>query len=283
MIAPPSAATRVVALLGNPVSHSLSPALQNAAFRAAGVDGVYVALRCDAADFPGLLRGLARAGGAGNVTVPHKEAAALVVDRRTEAAERTGACNAFWPEDGALCGDNTDVAGFAAVAPALLGHEPRGARVLLVGAGGAARAVVWALVTGGAAEVVVLNRTPERADALVERFRAGGTRLIRAGSAAELSRERFDLAVNSTTLGLRPADPLPLPLDGGPEIGAALDLVYSPAETPWVRAMRARGIPASDGLEMLLGQGAAAFERWWGIPAPVQAMRDALPRRGGAA
>lgn len=276
----PTAATRVVALLGTPVSHSLSPVFQNAALRAAGLDAVYVALRCDAAVFPDLLRGIARAGGAGNVTVPHKEAAALAVERHTAAVERTGACNTFWLEGGEVWGDNTDVAGFAGAARALLGREPRGARVLLAGAGGAARAVLCALADAGADQVVVLNRTPERAAALAQAFGGGGPRLAVAGSAAELAGERFDLAVNATALGLRPDDPHPLPPDGGPELGAALDLVYAPDETAWVRAARERGVPAADGLEMLLRQGAAAFERWWGIPAPLDAMRAALPPRG---
>ncbi|HEV2734619.1 MAG TPA: shikimate dehydrogenase [Longimicrobiaceae bacterium] len=280
MTSPPTAATRVVALLGTPVSHSLSPVFQNAALRAAGLDGVYVALRCDSAAFPGLLRGIARAGGAGNVTVPHKEAAVLAVDRRTPAVERTGACNAFWLEDGEVWGDNTDVAGFTAAAGALLGREPGGARVLLAGAGGAARAVLCALADSGAEEVVVLNRTPGRAEALASAFRGVGPRLVVATSAAELAGERFDLAVNSTALGLKPGDPHPLVLDGGPRFDAALDLVYAPDETPWVRAARERGVPAADGLEMLLRQGAAAFERWWGIPAPLDAMRAALPPRG---
>lgn len=280
MTALPGASTRLVALLGDPVSHSLSPAFQNAAFRAAGVDGAYLALRCGAGDFPALLRALARAGGAGNVTLPHKEAAALALDGCTDAVERTGACNTFWLEEGRVRGDNTDVEGFAAAAEALLGTPVRGLRVLVAGAGGAARGALWALVRGGAAEVVVVNRTAGRAEELIRRFAGEGTRLSRAGDAGELRGERFDLAVNATTLGLRDGDPLPLPAAGGPEIGAGLDLVYAPDETPWVRALRRESVPAADGLEMLLRQGAAAFERWWGIPAPLDAMRAALPRRG---
>ncbi|HEX2188019.1 MAG TPA: hypothetical protein VHG51_03925 [Longimicrobiaceae bacterium] len=276
----PTAATRVLAILGSPVSHSLSPVFQNAAIRAAGLDAVYVALACGAAELPGLLRGIARAGGAGNVTVPHKEAAVLALDRALPAAERTGACNAFWREDGRVVGDNTDVAGFAAAAAALLGGEPRGARVLLAGAGGAARAVLCALAGAGAERVALLNRTPERARALAAAFGRDGLRVDCAGSPAELAGERFDLAVNSTVLGLRPDDPFPLPPEGGPAFGAALDLVYSPTETAWVRALRERGVPAADGLEMLIAQGAAAWERWWGTPAPMAAMRAALPRRG---
>lgn len=277
----PTARTRVTALLGDPVAHSLSPVFQNAALRAAGLDGVYVALRCDAAALPGLLLGIARAGGAGNVTVPHKEAAARTVERRTRAVERTGACNTFWLRDGEVWGDNTDVTGFAGAAGALLGAEPRGARVLLAGAGGAARAVLCALAEAGAGAVVVLNRTPGRAEALAGAFRDAGLRLSVARTPAELAGERFDLAVNSTSLGLRADDPFPLPAGGGPSFGAAMDLVYAPGETAWVRALRERGVPAADGVEMLLRQGAAAFERWWGMPAPVDAMRAAFPRREG--
>lgn len=283
MTPPPTSSTRLVALLGDPVAHSLSPAFQNAALRAAGLDGVYLALRCGADELPGLLRGIALSGGAGNVTVPHKEAAFRAVDRRTEAAERTGACNTFWLRGGEVWGDNTDVAGVSAAAEALLGRPPRGLRVLMAGAGGAASAALCALAEAGAGEVVVLNRTPGRAEALLARFRDAGIPLSRAESAEALRGERFDLAVNATSLGLRPGDPLPLPPRGGPEVAAGLDLVYAPGETPWVHALRAAGVPAADGVEMLLRQGAAAFERWWGVPAPLEAMRAALPARERAA
>ena len=145
MIPRVDARTRLVALLGDPVSHSLSPVIQNAAFRAAGVPGVYLALRTPAGSLGEMMRGIAAGGGAGNVTVPHKEAAVAVLDRATDAVRNTGACNTFWAESGVLWGDNTDVAGFRAAAAALLGSPPRGARVLLIGAGGAARAVIAAL------------------------------------------------------------------------------------------------------------------------------------------
>lgn len=275
MTAPASPATRLIALLGNPVAHSLSPRFQNAAFRAAGVDAVYLALRCGAEEVPGLIRGIALAGGGGNVTVPHKEVAARAVERTTEAVARTGACNTYWSEAGVVCGDNTDVAGVAEAVRALLGAPPTGARVLLLGAGGAARAALVALLDARADQVVVLNRTVDRARALQQAV-AGGGGVSLATSAAELVRERFDLVINSTSLGLHAEDPLPLPLDGGPAISAGLDLVYARGSTAWVRELRARGVPAADGMEMLLHQGAAAFQRWWPLPAPLEAMRAAL-------
>lgn len=269
--------TRLIALLGDPVSHSLSPRFQNAAFRAAGVDGVYLALRCDAEELPGLIRGIARAGGGGNVTLPHKLLAAEVVELRTADLERTGACNTFWREGGRICGDNTDVAGVRAAVRALIG-SPADARVLLLGAGGAARATLAALQDDGAAVIQILNRTPARARDLVESFRAhtprGEIEVIENGGA--LRGERFDIVINSTSLGLRDDDPLPLHFDAVGEVGAALDLVYAPGETRWVREAKARRIAAADGIEMLLHQGVAAFERWWGEPAPLEVMRAAL-------
>lgn len=269
-----TARTRTFALLGSPVSHSLSPRLQNAAFRAAGVDGVYVALACSEADFPGLLRALGRAGGGGNVTVPHKRAAVQVIDAPTPEVERTGACNTFWWEDGVIHGDNTDVEGFRAAAGALLGSVA-GARVLVLGAGGAARAAVAALLDGRADAVAVLNRTAPRAEALRDALDPSGRR-VRVLVPGALRREGFDLVVNATSLGLHAEDPLPLRLDAVGRVGAALDLVYRTSETAWVAHARAEGVPAADGREMLLHQGAAAFRRWWGAEAPLEAMREAL-------
>jgi shikimate dehydrogenase len=268
----PSASTRLFALLGDPVSHSLSPAFQNAALRAAGLDGVYVVLRCAPSDVAGLIRGIARAGGGGNVTVPHKEAAAAAVDRRTATVERTGACNTFWLEDGEVWGDNTDVAGARAAIRAVAADEALES-VLVVGAGGAARAVLCAL-EGSARQVTLLNRRLDRALELAARFTSESLQIEVLPLDADLSDRTFDLAINSTSLGLRPADPLPP--TGGAQFAAALDIVYSPSGTPWVHHLRAHGIPAADGKEMLLQQGAAAFRRWWRDEPPIDAMRAAL-------
>ncbi|MGH7459166.1 MAG: shikimate dehydrogenase [Longimicrobiaceae bacterium] len=270
-----SSCTRLAVLLGDPVEQSLSPAIQNAALRAAGLDAVYLALRCDGGALPGLVRGVAEAGGGGNVTVPHKESAAGLMERKTAALEVTGACNTFWSEGGELCGDNTDVAGFLGALERELRIDPAGARVLLLGAGGAARAVLYGLGQRSVSEVVVVNRTPARARRLVTWFDYIPLRTVE--SLADLRGESFDLAVNATTLGLRPDDPLPF----GEEVkfGAGFDLVYRPGGTGWIRAMRERGVPAADGTEMLLRQGAASFERWWGQEASLEAMRAALKER----
>lgn len=267
------------------MSHSLSPVIQNAAIDAAGVDGMYLALRCGQSELAGLLRGIALAGGGGNVTLPHKEAAAALVDERSAAVRRTGACNTFWLEDDVIHGDNTDVAGFLRALAAIAGGSPRGARVLLLGAGGAARAVLAALMDEGADQVLVLNRTLSRAQAVATRV--GDQRVRVVPSPDQLAEESVDIVVNTTSLGLSPDDPLPVDLSLVSHIGALLDLAYGLHEPPLVSAARQRGIPCADGMEMLVAQGAASFERWWRREAPLDAMRaalrQALTRRGAPA
>lgn len=269
-----TSSTRVLALLGDPVGHSLSPVLQNAAFGAAGVDGVYVAVRCAPDDLVGFMRGLSRAGGGGNITLPHKEKAASVLDVPSETVRRTGACNTFWgDEEGRVHGDNTDVEGLRRALRSFL-DTTQGIRVLLLGAGGAARATLMGLLEEGASEVVVHNRSTERARAVARRI--GGERARVAGHVSELDGQDFDLAINATRLGLSPDDPSPLDFERLARVGAAMDLVYGPETTPFVRAAEEFGVRATDGVEMLVQQGAASFERWWGRPAPVDAMRTAM-------
>lgn len=270
-----TARTRLLALLGDPVAHSGSPEIQNAAFAEAGVDGVYVAVRCARTDLDGLMRGLANAGGGGNVTIPHKERAASILDERSEAVRRTGACNTFWgDEEGRLHGDNTDVEGFRRALRAFLEGSPSGLRALLLGAGGAARAALLGLLEEGADEVVLFNRTAERARAVARRI--GGERARVAAIVRELEGADFDLVVNATSVGLEAGDPSPLDFGALGRAGAAMDLVYALDKTPFVRAAEEHGIRATDGAEMLVQQGAVSFERWWGGEAPVDVMRAAI-------
>lgn len=276
-----SATSRVFALLGDPVEHSFSPEIQNAAMSAAGVDGVYVAVPTVEDDLAGLMRGLARGGGGGNVTLPHKEKAASFLDRPNSTVRRTGACNTFWgEEDGTVVGDNTDVEGCRRAVASFLSGAPAGARVLMLGAGGAARAALVALLDDGVDEVRILNRSVERARAVSRRI--GGERVRVVPTASEVGGEEFDLVVNATRLGLDDDDPLPLDLELPGRVGAVFDMVYGEDGTPFVRAARERGIRATDGIEMLIQQGAAAFERWWDREAPLDAMREAFRARRAA-
>lgn len=269
-----TARTRVLTLLGDPVAHSASPEIQNAAFREAGVDGVYIAVRCAAEDLSGFMHGLARAGGGGNITLPHKEKAAALVDAPSEAVRRTGACNTFWGVEGRVHGDNTDVDGFRRALRVFLDGPAAGIRALLLGAGGAARAALLGLLDEGAAEVLLFNRTSERARAVARRI--GGPRARVVPLVQGLEGERFDLVVNATRLGLDPHDASPLDFARLGRAGAAMDLVYSKEKTPFVRAADRHGVRSTDGMEMLVQQGAVSFERWWGRSAPIEAMRDAI-------
>jgi len=264
----PAFPPRTFALLGNPVAHSLSPVFQNAAFRAAGIQATYIAHRCETGEVALCMRELVGGGGGGNVTVPHKTTAAAVVERATEDLELTGACNTFWLEQDRLCGDNTDVYGFRTALTTLAG-DVKGARVLLLGAGGAARAAALGLAQLGVPAVAVWNRTRDRFEEL------------RAQSASFIDLQphdpgaRFDIVINATSLGLH-GNAMPPVEAAGTGATHALDLVYRVGGTPWITAAAAAGLNAADGLEMLLYQGARAFERWFGRPAPIDIMRAAL-------
>jgi shikimate dehydrogenase len=260
-------------LLGHPVSHSLSPAFQNAALRAAGIPLMYEA--CDVApgDLGALLAVLARDGAAGNVTAPHKAAVAAACARVTPVARQAGAVNTFWTEDGALAGDNTDVQGFHNAVVGLRGGPPARVVVAVLGAGGAASAVLAAVTAWQGCTARVWNRTPDRARALCTRF-PGVAEPAETPAGAVVGAA---LIVNATRVGVTddaiPIDPALLPADAD-----VMDLVYRRGETAWIRQVRARGIRAVDGLPMLIEQGALAFERWFGQTPDRDAMWAAVTR-----
>jgi shikimate dehydrogenase len=258
-------------LLGHPVSHSLSPRFQNAALRAANIPLEYEALDVAPDALDDTLAELAESRASGNVTIPHKEAVASRCTRRSPLAERCGAVNTFWHEDGALVGDNTDVGGVDAIASALLGEARRTARVALIGAGGSAAAVLAAAERWGSAHVRLYNRNMERARALESRFDASVT-LVRS---VEEALDDATLVVNATPVGLRDDD-LPVGIEQLPAGAAVFDLVYRTGETAWVRAARNAGHRAADGEGMLVEQGALSFERWFGIEPDRNAMWRAL-------
>jgi shikimate dehydrogenase len=247
-------------LLGHPVAHSLSPRFQNAALRAAGIPLVYEARDVAPERLPEVFAQLRAERAAGNVTIPHKESVAALCDRVTALAERCGAVNTFWHEDGALVGDNTDVGGFEMVARALLGERCESARVALIGAGGAAGAVLAAVERWESASARVYNRHMLRAEELVARF----CRIASTAGTIGTALDGATLVVNATPLGLRDGDPFPVDVEALPSGSAVFDLVYRVEETAWVRAARAAGHRAADGRGMLVEQGALAFERWFG-------------------
>jgi shikimate dehydrogenase len=252
---------------GWPVAHSRSPAMHNAAFRAVGLDDwLYVKLPLAPERFAEAVRALPASGFAGiNVTIPHKQAALAVADSAAPAAAAIGAANTLTFAEGAIEADNTDAHGFLDA----IAQSPAGRTALVLGAGGAARAVVWALREAGAASVAVWNRTPERAAALAAELGADHARVPRPA----------EILVNATSAGLGgAASELPLTEVGDPAL--VVDLVYGDAPPPVSAWAAARGIALVDGLEVLVRQGALGFSRWTGKDAPVQDMREAVRTAG---
>jgi len=259
-------------LLGHPVSHSLSPVFQNAALKASNIPLVYEALDVTGRELRSVLRQLKTSNAAGNVTIPHKIAVHDLCDDLTDLAAKVGAVNTFWFDSKKLHGDNTDVGGFDAAARALLGDETAGARIVVLGAGGAAAAVLAAVEDWPDAKVTVVARHKERAAALAKRF----PDVARAEKSVERAVRAATLIVNATPVGQQDEDQ-PLDVSLIPKSAAVLDLVYRRGGTPWVKAARVNGIRAADGLPMLLEQGALAFQRWFGREPDREVMRLSLP------
>jgi shikimate dehydrogenase len=271
--------TRLLALIGDPVGHSLSPAMHNASFAAEGLDYVYVALNVRAEDLPAAVRGAAALGLRGfNVTMPHKRAMVPLVDELDEGAEISGAVNTVVIEGPRLRGFNTDGPGMVEACREA-GIALEGGRVLLLGAGGAAASIAAALCDAGAGRLHIVNRNPEHAAALAEKLRAAGkgAEIEVHPTGAPDGSVRAPIIVNTTPLGMEDGDPLPIPpeyLDGGT---AVVDAVYRPgAETELVRQARARGATVVAGQRMLLYQGVLAQRLWTGRQPNVAAMDAAL-------
>ena len=251
-------------LLGDPVDHSLSPALYRAAFAFLQVPAVYEAHLVPGNDAAALGRRMFELGasGGGNVTVPHKSSAASHLQVRSSAVDRTGACNCFWLDSGGrLAGDNTDVEGFLSATADLSALLLEGSSVLLLGAGGGARAVALACSEAGVGRLVLYNRTVGRAEALVTDLGIEDVATVR--SHVDVSSDVWDLVVNATSLGLARGDALPLTFERD-RVGCVFDLVYGPGGTDWTRHAAAMGIQAVDGLSMLVSQAVLSLERWLG-------------------
>jgi len=278
---------RLAAVIGWPVGHSISPAMHNAAFRALGLHWHYLALPVDPRDLSVAVAGLRALGFAGfNVTIPHKIAMLPLMDELSEDAVAIGAVNTVVIRDGRLTGHNTDAYGFLTTLEAS-GFAPAGRQALVLGAGGAARAVVYALARAGTV-VRLWNRTPERASRLVADLAphlAGASVAALPGDGAALAGalSKADLVVNATSVGMKggPAgSPLPAGLLLRPDM-TVFDLVYTPPLTPLLRQARAARARPVGGLGMLVRQGARAFTLWTSIEPSVEVMERAARRALG--
>ncbi len=277
-----TARTSLVGLIGWPVEHSLSPTMHNAALAELELDWVYVPLPVKPEHLEQALDGLAALGFVGaNVTVPHKQAVMRYMDELSEAARLTGAVNTIHIQEGRFYGYNTDALGFLNSLEEA-NYAPQAKRIAVLGAGGAARAVVYALARVGADSVIVLNRTAERAaflvDDLADAFPDSTLSFEALTNEALASLDsRVDLVVNTTSVGMYPDVsscpwPATVPI---PENAIFYDLVYNPLETVFLKRARQAGAPAIDGVGMLVHQGAFAFEKWTGSEPPLEVMREA--------
>lgn len=274
--------TRLVGIIGDPVAHSLSPALHNAAFAALGLNYAYVPLLVAPVDLPAAIGALPALGFVGaNVTVPHKQAAAALVHVLRGEASLLGTVNTVVNVDHRLEGHNTDVEGFVQAYLAMSGQVPESA--LLLGAGGAARAAALGLLRLGTRQLTIANRTLEAARDLAELVESlEPTAVMRIRSLAGLRATDVASAcavVNATTLGMAGGGKVPdVVADNVGVDQIVYDVVYASGDTDLVRSSRLRGARAIDGREMLVRQAAAAFELWTGIQAPIDVMRDAVAR-----
>ncbi|HEU4747614.1 MAG TPA: shikimate dehydrogenase [Gemmatimonadaceae bacterium] len=266
----PSRPSRLV-VLGSDVSTSLSPTFQRAALAAAGIPLSYEAVSVSAEDLPAAIEEIRRTGVAGNVTRPHKASFHDACDVLTPTARRVGAVNTFWVTDGRLYGDNTDVEGFDLSARELLNHQTKDIVALVLGAGGAAAAVLAAVERWPSARAIIVSRSSAKASRLAERYAGSAT----VESDAVAAAERAGLIVNATPIGQHD-DSMPLDPSVIGRGTAVLDLVYRRGETAWIRALRANGNAARDGMTMLLEQGALSFRRWFGIEPDRAVMRASL-------
>ena len=267
--------TAKACVIGWPISHSRSPLIHGYWLEHYGIDGLYTAEPVRPEALGEFLGALAANGLSGcNVTVPHKEAALALADSADEIATAIGAANTLWLEEGRLCATNTDAYGFLthldASAP---GWDAESRPATVLGAGGAARAVVTALVDRGLTEVQLLNRTRSRAESLAQRF--ADTITVEDWSDRASALEGCGLLVNTTTLGMSGAPPLEIALHALPRDAVVCDIVYTPLRTDLLAGAQARRLRGVDGLGMLLHQAVPGFEKWFGLrPAVTEALRS---------
>jgi shikimate dehydrogenase len=261
-------------VVGWPIEHSRSPMIHRYWLKQLGIAGSYEKFAVRPGEFLEFAARIREGELVGaNVTVPHKEAAFAACDDRTPVAEALGAVNTLWRQDGRLMGDNTDVAGFLAnMDEATPGWAERRWLAIVIGAGGAARAIIYALMSRRFERIAIVNRTQERAETLAAHF--GGSTTVMAWADLSKNLGKADLLVNSSSLGMVGQPPLAVDLSALPQRAVVADIVYVPLQTSLLEAASARGLRTVEGLGMLLHQAAPAFARWFGRePAVTPALR----------
>ncbi len=277
-----SGKTKLYGIFGYPVEHTFSPGMHNAAFTKLGIDACYVPFAVNPASLEAAVKAIVPLGLNGlNITVPHKEHVISYLDQLSEEARLIGAVNTIQIRDGKLVGHNTDGRGFIRSLRTDAGFNPKGKIVLLLGSGGAARAVGFSLALEGVRKTYFYDIDTQKAETLARDVlnRTGAdAEALPAGSLAAAA-EAADCLINATPLGLKTKDPIPLQKECIRKDHLVCDLVYNPPETKLLKAARERGAKRLPGIGMLLYQGVIAFEIWTGEKAPVPVMKRALARQ----
>lgn len=271
--------TLLLGVMGDPIGHSKSPAMHNIALEASGIPGMYVPLHVKPEQLAEAVAGTKALGFSGfNVTIPHKVEMLKLMDELDESAVCCGAVNTVVIQDGKLKGYNTDGIGYVRSLKEELNSELSGKHITILGAGGAARGVVYALLREQPANVTVINRTVDKAEQLATEF-SNDNLQVQSGSYEALDKvlSQTDILINTTSIGMSPnSDETPLEQSRIPEGIIVSDLIYNPLETRFLREAKSRGCTVVGGLGMFVYQGAYAYEYWTGQPAPVSVMRSAL-------
>ncbi|MCQ4086215.1 shikimate dehydrogenase [Saccharibacillus sp. JS10] len=265
-------------VIGDPIAHSKSPIMHNAALRERGIAGDYTALHVKPHDLEEMISKMREEGYRGiNVTIPHKEHVMPYLDELSEEARRIGAVNTIINDAGRLIGRNTDGIGYVRSLKEEAAGELQGRRIVVLGAGGAARGIIYALAAEQPQRITLLNRTVERAEALAREWSDLAEISALPMTEAKTAIQDADLVINTTSIGMHPhTDSIPLDIEWLKGTEIVSDLIYNPLETRLLQSAKAKGCVAHGGLGMFVYQGAYAFEYWTGVSAPIEVMRNAV-------
>jgi len=273
--------TKTLGIFGHPISHTLSPVMHNAVIKALGLDMAYLPFEVKPPNLKEAINGIKSLGIIGvNITIPHKESVIRFLDDISEEARLVGAVNTIVNKDRKLVGYNTDGSGYMASLKEELGFNPKSKRIIIIGAGGAARGILAALATQKPKSITVANRTLSRAVSLIKAFKGKfrDTRFEAINlddNMLKMSFNSVDLLINTTSVGMKQGKTLKIPLETLPKIAIVSDIIYNPLETLLLKKAKKIGLTTHGGLGMLVHQGARSFKLWTGMDAPMNVMRKA--------
>ena len=273
--------TKTLGIFGHPISHTLSPVMHNAVIKALGLDMAYLPFEVKPPNLKEAINGIKSLGIIGvSITIPHKESVIRFLDDISEEARLVGAVNTIVNKDRKLVGYNTDGSGYMASLKEELGFNPKSKRIIIIGAGGAARGILAALATQKPKSITVANRTLSRAVSLIKAFKGKfrDTRFEAINlddNMLKMSFNSVDLLINTTSVGMKQSKALKIPLETLPKIAIVSDIIYNPLETLLLKKAKKFGLTTHGGLGMLVHQGARSFKLWTGMDAPMNVMRKA--------